>query len=277
MPPLSIFLFWFLSLYVRAEMVSSLQRPVTASILNVSSQLFPNTSSLNVSNFPYVIPYGQTQDCNIFGPVCQTGSITVGVNLTTATTNTVLPCSSYLSAQSAHLEYLQYEGFPQIYPDVNDSSELAQDLAEYGWIGVVDFIPRLRDWNINFGHSPECRSYAEAMSSGKYTFSECGDSNTVISATPGMTWDYPSEIPPGLVRLMEWFFEETCCGNCSLNIPAVRLYYFPNNITIDCGSNQTFEYQRPNVTSVVSAGHLEKRVHSLIANGSTAVISGNTL
>ena len=276
MPPLSIFLFSFLSLYVRAEMVSSLQHPVTASILNVSSPFFPNTSSLNVSNFPYIIPYGQTQDCNIYGPACQTGSITVGVNLTTTTTNTVLPCSSYLSAQFAHLKHEQHGGFPLIYPEANDSSELTQDLENDGWEGDDDLLPRLRDWNINFGQSPECRSYAEAMSSGKYTFSECGGSNTVISTSPGLSWDYPSEIPPRLVRLFG-VFEETCCGNCSLNIPAVSLYYFPNNSTIDCHNNQTSEYQKPNLTSVASAGHLEKRVHSLVANGSTAMISGHTL
>ena len=255
-----------------------LRHPVTASIPNVSSQLFPNTSSFNVSNFPYIIPYGQMQDCNIYGPVCQTGSIKVGVNLSTATTNTVIPCSSYLSAQFEHLEHQQYEETPGIYPAVNDSSELAQDLAEYGWDGEIDFIPSLRDWNINFGRSPECRSYAEAMSSGKYTISECGGSNTVISASSGASWDYPSEIPPGLVRDLAGsssFF--TCCGNCSLNIPAVRLYYFPNKSTVDCHNNQTSEFGRPNLTSVVSAGHSEKRVHSLIANGSTAVISGHTL
>ncbi|KAK0511823.1 hypothetical protein JMJ35_005673 [Cladonia borealis] len=283
MPPLSIFLFSFLSLCVRAEMVPSLtQHPVTASILNVSSQLFPNTSSSNFSDFPYIIPYGQTQDCNIYGPVCQTGSITVGVNLSTATTNTVLPCSSYLSAQFAHLNYEQYGETSEQCPNVNDVSDYISDLEQdpgafedCGWSNV-DVIPLLRDWNINFGRSPECRSYAEAMSSGKYTFSECGGSNTVISASPGVTWDYPSEIPPGLVRLFDATFPETCCGNCSLNIPAVRLYYFPNKSTIDCHNNQTSEYQRPNLTSVVSAGHLKKRVHSLIANGSTAVISGHT-
>ena len=253
-----------------------LRHPVTVSILTISSQLFPNTSSSNFSDFPYIIPYGQTQDCNIYGPACQTGSITVGVNLSTGTTNTVLPCSSYLSAQIAHLEYEQYGGFPNPNP-ANDSSEAAQDLEDEGWEGDLYMFPRLRDWNINFGQSPECRSYAEAMSSGKYTFSECGSSNTVISTSPGLSWDYPSEIPPGLVRLFKGFFEETCCGNCSLDIPAVRLYYFPNKSTIDCHNNGTFEYQKANLTSVVSAGHLEKRVHSLIANGSTAVISGNTL
>ena len=160
------------------------------------------------------------------------------MNLTTTTTDTVLPCSSYLSAQFAHLEYEVYE----IYPGVNESSELAQDLRNLGWLGDLDLFPRLRDWNLNFGHSPECRSYAEAMSSGKYTFSECGGSNTVISTSAGVSGDYPLEIPPGLVRLFGSNSTETCCGNCSLNIPAVRLYYFPNKSTIDYHNNQTSEY-----------------------------------
>ena len=220
-----------------------------------------------------MIPYGQTQDCNIYGPICQTGSITVGVNLTTATTNTVLPCSSYLSAQFAYLEYEQYK----LYPGVTNNSELSKDLENDGWLGDISIIPGLRDWNVNFGHSPECKSYAEAMRSGEYTFSECGTSNTVTTASSGVSWDYPLEIPPGLVRLWDTDQVETCCGNCSLNTPEVRLYYFPDKDTIDCHNNETSEYQRPNRTSSVSARHLEKRVHSLIANGSTAVISGHTL
>lgn len=172
-----------------------------------------------------------------------------------------------------HLEYEEYERFN---PGVNESSELAQDLEDIGWKQDFEYNPRPRDWDINFGQSPECRSYAEAMSSGKYTFSECGGSNTVISTSAGWSYDYPSEIPPGLVRTFHGF-RGTCCGNCSLDIPAVRLYYFPNKSNIDCQNNQTSEYQRPNLTSVVSAGRLEKRVHSLLANGSTAVISGQTL
>lgn len=235
--------------------------------------MFPNTSSFKFPDFSYIIPYGQTQDCNIYGPICQTGSITVGVNLTTATTSTVLPCSSYLSTQFAYLEYEEYK----LYPGVSNISGLVNDLANDGWLGEVWMIPGLRDWNINFGHSPECRSYAEAMRSGEYTFSECGRSNTVIPASSGVSFDYPPEIPPGFVRLWDGEITGTCCGNCSLNIPEVRLYYFPDKSTIDCHNNQTSEYRRSNLTSVVSARHLEKRVHSLIANGSTAIISGHTL
>ena len=195
------------------------------------------------------------------------------MDLTTATTNNVLPCSSYLSAQFAHLEYQEYN----LYPGVNNTSELPKDLANDGWLADVSVITALRDWNINFGQSPECRSYAEGMRSGVYTFSECGRSNTVITASSGVSDNYPVGIPPGLVRMWDPTYTGTCCGNCSLDIPEVRLYYFPDKSTIDCQNNQSSEYERSNFTSVVSARYIEKRVHSLIANGSTAVISGQTL
>ena len=66
----------------------------------MSSVFFPNTTA---PYFPYNIPYNQTQECDIYGLACQTESITVGVNLTTTTTSTVLPCSLYLTAQSKYL------------------------------------------------------------------------------------------------------------------------------------------------------------------------------
>ena len=241
----------------------------TTAIANISSQLFANTSSTSVSNFSYIIPYGQTQDCNIYGPICQTGSITVGVNLTSATTTTVLPCSSYLSAQAAQLEYENDPDNPQ------PGDTWANPEAGVFWLNA-DYTPpsNFMDWIIGFGQSPECRSYAEAISQGRYTFSDCGSSNTVIQtarAPDDSDFDYPLQIPPGVVRQFSPVTEGTCCGNCSLNIPEVRLYYFPDE-TINCHQNQT-----SNVTSTLPAQNLEKRIHSLVANGSTAVISGHTL
>ncbi len=129
------------------------QPSTTALIANVSSQFLPNTSSTSVSNFPYIIPFGQAQACNIYGPVCQTGSITVGVNLTTATTTTVLPCSSYLSAQSVHLIYENDPGLPA-------------GLGQGFWSNDHDDGSDLSDWVVSFGQSPECYSYAKAMSQG---------------------------------------------------------------------------------------------------------------
>ena len=127
----------------------------------------------------------------------------------------------------------------------------------------------LSNWGVNFGQSPECRSYADAMLHYKYTLSNCGGSNTVIQTTDS----YLRQFPPGIVR-----YEDpgdvgySCCGGCSLSVPEVRLYYFPDKMTIDCHNNQT-----SNFTSSLSAQNVRKRMHSLIVDGSTAVVSGHTL
>ena len=220
--------------------------------------MFPNTSSSNPSNWSYIIPFNQKQDCDIYGPLCQTGSITVGLNLTTATATTVIPCSSYLSAQSA---YLAYQNDPI---DLPDSDEL--------WDNGHDNDTDLGKWIVGFGQSPECKSYAEAMSKGQYTISQCGSRNTVIQS-PGSSNDfYPSLIPPSVNRYsypdaLGW---GTCCGNCSLDIPEVRLYYFPDETAV-CDNRTT------NNTSALAARNIVKRIHSLVANGSTAIVSGHTL
>lgn len=247
---LSPFLFLFLSLfsYVRAETISSRQSSISSA--NASSLLFPNTSSTSISSFSYIIPYGQTQECDIYGLTCQTGSITVGVNLTTATTTTVLQCSSYLSAQAT---YLANENDP-------DEGNL-----NVGWREI----PWMEEWVLNFGRSPECRSYAEALGQGQYTLSGCGGSKT-DGQTVGLDGSYPSQFPPGIQR---HFSPDsgTCCGDCSVVIPEVRLYYFPEN-NVDCHPNQT-----SNVNATLPAQNLEKRIHSLVVGGSTAVVSGHTL
>lgn len=261
---LSLFLCLCLFLYVRAEMNTTLSA-------NGSSQTFPNTSSTSISDFSYIIPYGQKQDCDIYGSPCQTGlagSITVGVNLTTATTTTVLPCSAYLSAQFTYLwnqtGYIPEQGNPNI-----QNGGTQNGGWNYGDTGVQNFGD---PWGTNFGRSPECISYAEAIQQGQLAFSDCGISNTTLQDDE---WELPAiyllQNYPGLVR---WSGDtsDTCCGNCSLNVPEVRLYYFPDDSTGDCHKNQT-----SNVTSTLPARNLEKRAHSLVANGSTVVVSGHTL
>lgn len=232
-----------------------IQPHVTALIANASVQQFPNTSSTSVSGFSFIIPYGQTQECDIYGPACQTGSITVGVNFTTTTTTTILPCSSYLSAQFAYLW-----------------NEVDSGKSVEGFWPAFEGSPDVREWDSNFGQSPQCKSYAEAMNQGQSTFSNCGSSNTVIQTDKGLPVNHLLQNMPGLKRVFYVDDFGTCCGNCSLHVPEVRLYYFPDKTTIDCYNNQT-----NNLTSTLSARNLEKRVHSLIANGSTAIFSGHTL
>ena len=221
---------------------------------SASSQLFPNISSITVSHFSYIIPYDQTQDCNIYGPLCQTGSITVRLNLSTADTTTILPCSSYLSAQSTHL--------------VNDFGTDGPLYAD-DW----RYYPELNEWAIKFGQSPECRSYANAIRPGQYTLPGCGGLDTLVQTGGLSASDYSTQLPPGIDRHYSPDGEvgNTCCGDCSLDIPKVRVYYFPYKTT-NCHHNQTSK-----VTATLSDQNLEKRIHSLVADGSIAVISGHTL
>ncbi len=132
----------------------------------------------------------------------------------------------------------------------------------------------LVNWQTNFGESRECRSYANAIDARQWTISypisDCGSNATVIQGDVG-AFDSPWPLPPGITQFLCEEHTFTCCGNCSLRIPEVRLYYFPDKIDVDCQNNQT-----SNLTSVTSAP-IQKRVHSLVAVGSTAVVSGNTL
>ena len=211
---------------------------IVASPSSTSIPLFTNTTSTNQSSFSYIIPYSQSQECNIYGTLCQTGSITVGVNLTTTTTNTVLPCSSYLTAQSRFLTslYISHSG----------------EIAEYGDDDYT-YYDTPKDWQVNFGQSPECRSFAQESVSGQYNNTGCG-------------------IPPTVGRRFSPEYTGYCCGNCSLDVSEVRLYYFPDDITTECPQNQT-----SNSSLVISAGVLEKRVQSLVNDGTIAVVGEHTL
>lgn len=170
-----------------------------------------NSTSVISSSFSFLIPYNQTQTCDIYGPLCQTGSITVPVSRGAGTTTTVLPCSSYLTAQSSYLS-----GF--------------QDPDEPGAM----FARWPVDWQSGFGRSPECRSYAQAYKDGgQYTLSGCPANDAPIPAQAAGY--HPSQLPAAIFRQrIDQIYE--CCGDCSLLVPQVRLYYFPEQNASYCSS-----------------------------------------
>ena len=192
-----------------------------------------STSGLS-SSFSFLIPYNQTQSCDIYGPLCQTGSITVPVSLEAGTTKTALPCSSYLTAQSSYLSGFQPRGQP----------------------GAM-FARWPVDWQSGFGRSPECKSYAQAYKNrGQYTLSGCpADSAPIPAQAAGY---HPSQLPAAIFRQrIDQIFE--CCGDCQLRVPEVRLYYFPEKNASYCsslnattaGSNITIA-AADNVPSIIS-------------------------
>ncbi len=168
--------------------------------------------------------------------------------MTTATTSTVLPCSSYLQAQS---EYL--------HPSDDD-----HDYGEH-MDGETD------TWATNFGRSPECRSFAKAYQRGYYTFTECGISSIVSQLDDGIA---ASQLPAGVFRDFTNFDDSPgfCCGSCTLNVLEVRLYYFPDSSIADCHHNSL-----SNNTKTSSPKDIVQREQSLVKDESTAVVSGHTL
>ena len=232
---------------------------ITPSTANISMPLLNSTSSSTAPplSFPYIIPYGRSQECDIYGPICQTGSITVEVNLTYATTTSVLPCSSYLKAQS---QYLQPPN----------------SAVSYDPLYVIDYrdwnyIPR--DWLINFGQSSECKSYAEAYNRRQFTFPDCSTSSKVLMPDDADVLDYyPWQIPPGLIRRFSPLYIDFCCGKCSLEASEVRLYYFPDTTITNCHNNKSFSD-----TSFSSPKYSLNRRQSLPRDEGIAVVSGHTL
>ena len=197
--------------------------------------------------FSFVVPYETHQSCNIYGPICQTGSITVGVSSRNTTTTTTTTCSSYLSSQSAWLKaHNPREG---------------ENFA-YNWP---------EQWRTNFGRSPECKSYAEAWQHrDQYTFSGCGTNDAVVPASTGIF--LPSQIPPGVINIIP-FGSFECCGNCSLDVPEVRLYYFPDAEDSDYCTSRNVSGGLGNHTTTT----IEKRAPTGLGSLSTTVLSGYTL
>ena len=170
------------------------------------------------SNFSFYIPFNQTQQCDIYGPICQTGSITVGVSVApTRTTSSTLACSSYLGAQSDYLSHFQNPEQPGNY---------------------FPYFPP--EWTKNFGRSPECRSYAKAyQEKSQLTLSGCPNNAAVSAYQDGLL---PSQLPPGIIRHHEFDWWH-CCGNCSLDVPQVRLFFFPDPNAGDyCANRKIFRH-----------------------------------
>ena len=201
------------------------------------------------SSFSFLIPYNQTQSCDIYGPICQTGFITVAVSLnSTRTTSSTLACSSYLTAQSAYLSAF------------NDPQQPGANFPFWPY-----------DWQSNFGRSPECKSYARAYDNqGQITLSGCDTPQSVVSAQQS-DGELPSQLPPGVLRHQEMLRYE-CCGNCSVDVPQVRLYYFPDPDAAKYCANET-QASEGNLTTRA----VDRRAITPNAGEVTATLSGYTL
>lgn len=174
---------------------------------------------------PSAIP---VSNCNIWVPLCQTGSIVVDINVTTTTRRATEPCSHYLSAQSAFMEHV-----------ILDPS---------GW-STYDLYTSL--WR-----SPECTSYAQylqaknpsqplfassrsTVSIPHLTYSDCGSNSSGTLLPP------ENYLPAKKYQRVEIAYpQQYCCGPCAMIIDEVKVLYFPEKSPaacsdIPCGPTKT--------------------------------------
>ena len=118
------------------------------------SHTSPTTTQKSYPAFlpPAGNPNDQTEGCNAYGPLCQTGSAVVGVNRTGTVITTTVPCSSFLSAHAVSVR---------------------ADKTAFS------------SWRASFGRSPQCTSYARHDMSGGVTeapdwLSSCGKHATAL-------------------------------------------------------------------------------------------------
>ena len=195
--------------------------------------------------------------------------------MTTTITKTTVPCSYYLSAQAESAR----PGFL-----ARDSNENMRPQA--------DFLS-------SFGHSPECSVYADDLKASPhhnlkrlddpaaaesnfenylrthddpvksaFHFSKCGSNGA----------DGPrAYTPPGVTvtHIGGPFSDFYCCGACTLKVPEIRLLYFPASSTYSCSGDSANKTSQKGLS--LDHNPLNKRIQSLLHNGSTLVTNGYTL
>ncbi len=204
------------------------------------------TTPTSITYPPYIRPsVNPISECDIFGPLCQTGSITVALNVSGYPT-TVVDCSDYLTAQAIS--------------------------ADPRWPGLNGRVRVEEEYLRSFGRSPQCTSLVGGdlfgYSSVPLTFSNCPSTRN----SPDDGYNFPAGLRNPQVGAQK--FE--CCGPCVLNVPEVRVFYFPEAGGGNCSQSPGFPSSQFNISS--SPNTARKRANSLVSNGDgTVVVSGYTL
>lgn len=188
-----------------------------------------------------------TPGCDIWGPLCQTGSIVVDVDMKTATTQTTVSCSDYLSAQAQSL--------------------LLNPARRFGTVQDVGY-------KRSFLSSPECTSYANWYDSKNrnlnhvLSFSNCGKT---LSKPPE---EYlPFQVDNG-------YPGQYCCGPCAILIDEIRVLFFPEKSSTFCSNNSrsTEKEKRGKASAAPSLNTISKRGAPFQADEhSIAISDGYTL
>ncbi len=201
---------------------------------------------------PFIMPtINPTESFDIYGPLCQTGSIAVGVRTANdATMTTTVPCSCYLTAQSL---------------TVNPTAE---------------------PWHLGFGRSPQCLSLWEirirpSLAIDAPIYSSCpmghypGAPNQDFSGLHAINETMP-QLPGKVVAIDK--DSDSCCGLCDVRIPQVKISFFPQLQDSKCGDEHAGSKQsatKPSTTPAPNPTLVHRALYPR-GNASIAVSNGFT-
>ena len=251
-----------------------------------SSDSYSTTTSPNYPNFVYG-NYDTTTigSCDLFGALCQTGTIKALVNRNGTTSTTSVACSDYLSAQKyAYQSSHQNEGigYPGAFaasfgrsPQCSSFSKLSlQSLALNGATQSYD-TTIVSTWGASYYASIQSQDYSLAG----YTLSGTSwiaPKATPLPGCPSNASAFDTSLYPGAIHHYagaghEW----DCCGFCVLRVPQLQVFYWPDQSINGSSGLNTTNATRTNPDP--KAPHARKRAPSLVERGfATAIVDGYT-
>ena len=172
------------------------------------------------------LPSDQAGECDIFGPLCQTGTVTISLDIDGTTKATAVPCSSYLTVQSAWVS-------------LREESMVSTKQAS--------------SWASSFGRSPECTSFAKAaFPNQQFPASPPPPLSRCPNNSSGLLKPFNDYLPWGVQRYGSNGTYD-CCGECKLCIPSVRVLYFPDPNAPTCGDSSSMNGTNATAVSSITA------------------------
>ena len=188
--------------------------------------------------------------CDIFGAICQTGTIEAKLNFTTTISTTTVACSDYLTAQAwamintllvPHLDREEYATKFGRSPQCTAFLErIASIRALHGATTSFPINPTDTKFNSAYYSSIQLEDYSLAG----YTLSDGSQippKPTPLAGCPANASLFDDNLFPGGIHHhpgvgRDW----DCCGWCNLDVPELQVFYFPEELEVlNSGHNAT--------------------------------------
>jgi len=266
----------------RSNTSTSLNYPNTTT---TSSADYTNITTAALPSYPdFVYDYKTTNigSCDLFGALCQTGTIEALVTYNGTTSTTAVACSNYLSAQKYAYESMHpYEGIDdpgQFALSFGRSPQCSTFVRLTQQRAALDAATRTYAPNSDFNAAHYSSVQLEDYSLAGYSLSgtvQIAPKATPLAGCPANASIFDPSLYPGAVHHSAGVGHTwDCCGWCLLEVPELQVFYWPDQVTNSSSELNTTKSTHPNASS--KSQPAEKRVPLGGSGAKTAVVDGYT-